>query len=155
MAKWLRKWRRGWLYVRSNTKKRNVSNIAYGKNVHALAGDNSGTKLVFSTLRFNFLLKFSSLSTSVLLHCCSAYLNLSFVPAIKKRELYITTKDPEFRKVSKLTTFCKEQLYRGNLLTTSLQREWPMHHNNNNNNNALIMRHLSRQAYSEAQKHET
>ena len=26
---------------------------------------------------------------------------------------------------------------------------------NNNNNNALIMRHLSRQAYSEAQKHET
>ena len=27
--------------------------------------------------------------------------------------------------------------------------------NNNNNNNALIMRHLSRQAYSEAQKHET
>ena len=27
MAKWLRKWRRGWLYVRSNTKKRKVSII--------------------------------------------------------------------------------------------------------------------------------
>ena len=30
-----------------------------------------------------------------------------------------------------------------------------VNNNNNNNNNALIMRHLSRQAYSEAQKHET
>ena len=28
-------------------------------------------------------------------------------------------------------------------------------HDNDNDNNALIMRHLSRQAYSEAQKHET
>ena len=37
MAKWLRKWRRGWLYVRSNTKKRKVSNT-FSITVHKRRG---------------------------------------------------------------------------------------------------------------------